>query len=133
MQTFLALFRGPDIERSVLVAASVDPDLVARFTEEVLCGGQLHHPGGPTPDPVQAEIESGRYRALNVVRKEARGDVCEPSAAHREDAIGQVTGRTVGPERQAESASAVLEHAQLGNRAAIRVPPDAAEERAGEE
>ncbi len=72
MQTFLALFRGPDIDRSVLVAASVDPDLVARFADELLQCGPLSSPNQLNPDPVEAEIDSGRRRALTLVREEAR-------------------------------------------------------------
>ncbi len=82
MQTFLALFRGPDIDRSVLVAASVDPDLVARFADELLQCGALSSPNQLNPDPVEAEIDSGRRRALNLVREEARAGRTARGTSH---------------------------------------------------
>lgn len=66
MQSFIALYRGETVTSSRLVALSTDSDVVARFAEEI-----LERNGQRSGDPVEAEIESGRRRALELIQDEA--------------------------------------------------------------
>lgn len=66
MQSFIALYRGETVTSSRLVALSTDPNLVGRFAGELLERTNLER-----MDPIEAEIESGRQRALQLVQDEA--------------------------------------------------------------
>lgn len=67
MANILALYRGETLGSARLVAVSTDPDLVARFADEL-----LDH-GADSRDPVAAAVEEGRRTALRLVRDEAEG------------------------------------------------------------
>lgn len=68
MTSFVALYRGPTIGESKLIAVSADPELVAalssRLLQSALAAGE--------DDPAIAKIERGRRAALRVIQKEAR-------------------------------------------------------------
>ncbi len=66
MKDFLALYRGPDIDRARLIATSVDRELVEEFIRRL-----LDQPEPPTRDPALRELEMGRRRALEIVGGEA--------------------------------------------------------------
>ena len=65
MANFLALYRGQTIGSAQLVAVSTDPDVVARFADEL-----LEDRGENPHDPVAAAVEEGRRTALRLVRDE---------------------------------------------------------------
>ena len=61
--SFLALYRGETVGAAKLLALSNDPDLVRQFAARLLEAPETH-----TPDPVLAELEDGRRRALKLVK-----------------------------------------------------------------
>lgn len=66
MRDFLALYRGPNIDRAQLIATTVDRDLVEEFARRLLAD-----PKPPERDPALRELELGRRRALEIVGGEA--------------------------------------------------------------
>ncbi len=66
MADFLALYRGPDIDRARLIATTVDRELVEEFVRRL-----LNNPEPPLADPALRELELGRRRALKIVGGEA--------------------------------------------------------------
>ncbi len=64
--TFLALYRGESIAGAKLVALSADPGVVADFAGRLL---EQMEDGG---DAVIRELESGRRRALRLIRDGAK-------------------------------------------------------------
>lgn len=76
MQTFLALYRGPNPERATVVAVTADPEIVDRFASVLLRSdsARLSHPGAEGDDPVERAVADGRREALEIVREEAEAD-----------------------------------------------------------
>jgi hypothetical protein len=66
LTTFLALYRGESVNAAKLIAVTAEPSLVSELAARI-----LSEPGESQPDPVLQEIESGRRRALQLVRNEA--------------------------------------------------------------
>jgi hypothetical protein len=64
MRTFVALYRGRTVGSAQLVAVSADTELVGAVASRL-----LHAPCAPsqTTDPVLAELEQGRRKALAAV------------------------------------------------------------------
>jgi hypothetical protein len=63
LTTFLALYRGESVSAAKLLALSAEPKLVREFAEQLLAGPQKQE-----TDPVIAELEGGRRRALELVK-----------------------------------------------------------------
>lgn len=61
-ETYLALYRTDEHGRSVLLAVSADPVLVAEFAEALLAETVEDH------DPITGALHGGRRRALELVR-----------------------------------------------------------------
>jgi hypothetical protein len=71
MISFLALYRGPSLERAELVAVSADPELIAH-----VAGALLKEKSDSRPTLDDAAIEAlsrGRRKALRIIHGEARG------------------------------------------------------------
>ncbi len=79
MITFLALYRGPDIERATVIAVTADPHLVRQFATAVLQAEntRLTRPAAGTRDPIVEAVSEGRREALELVRDEAGTDAGE--------------------------------------------------------
>lgn len=65
MLTYLALYRGPSIERAELVAVSTDAELISHVAGAILQEG-IKSNEEPT-DPAVASLVKGRQRALRIV------------------------------------------------------------------
>ena len=65
--TFLALYRGEQVAGSKLLALSADPALVAEFAERL-----LRETFEVDADPVVGALDSGRKRALELVRDDGQ-------------------------------------------------------------
>lgn len=63
--SFIALYRGPDVERARVVALTADPEIVA-----VLAHVLLERQEGPG-DLADRALTVGRRQALEVIRDEA--------------------------------------------------------------
>jgi hypothetical protein len=63
LTTFLALYRGDSVGAAKLVALTAEPELVQHFAARLLQQPEEHN-----PDPVLEELESGRRRALQLVK-----------------------------------------------------------------
>ena len=68
MMSFLAIYRGPSVDRARLVGVTSDPDLVAFVAEQMVTGSQ-----SPPGERVLGELERGRQRALEMI---GRGEEC---------------------------------------------------------
>lgn len=79
MITFLALYRGPDVERATVIAVTADPHLVRKFATAVLQAEntRLTRPAAGTGDPVEEAVAEGRREALELVCSDAEADVGE--------------------------------------------------------
>ena len=62
MTTFLALYRGNSVSASKLLALTAAPQLVREFAARL-----LENPRQDA-DPILAELEHGRQRALRLVK-----------------------------------------------------------------
>lgn len=62
MRDFLALYRGPSIDRARLITTTADRELVEEFVRRLLADPQL-----PERDPALRELELGKRRALEIV------------------------------------------------------------------
>lgn len=69
MTTFLALYRGESVGASKLVALTAEPATVADFATRMLA--EPEEESGH--DPVLSELETGRRRALALVKDEVEG------------------------------------------------------------
>ena len=69
MTTFLALYRGDSVGASKLIALTAEPLVVADFATRMLA--EPEEEGGH--DPVLNELETGRRRALALVKGEVEG------------------------------------------------------------
>jgi hypothetical protein len=63
LTTFVALYRGDSIGAANLLALSAEPELVQDFAARMLHQVEEHD-----QDPVLAELEGGRRRALRLVQ-----------------------------------------------------------------
>ena len=63
MTTFLALYHGPTVNSSEILAITADRHLVEEFAGRLL-GARPE----PSEDPVVTSIEEGRRKALELVR-----------------------------------------------------------------
>jgi hypothetical protein len=63
LTTFVALYRGDSIGAAKLLALSAKPELVHDFAARMLHQAEDHD-----QDPVLAELEDGRRRALRLVQ-----------------------------------------------------------------
>lgn len=66
MVTFLALYRGRTVGDAELVAVATDPELVGRFSDEL-----LEERDWSPDDPVVSAIREAERRGLKIVRDEA--------------------------------------------------------------
>jgi hypothetical protein len=66
MITFLALYRGPSVERARLVATTVDPELVQEFARRLLARTEPAEQDGALK-----VLQDARHRALRIVGGEA--------------------------------------------------------------
>ncbi len=62
MIEFLALYRGPNIDRARLITTTADRELVEEFARRL-----LSEPRPAEGDPALKELELGRQRALEIV------------------------------------------------------------------
>lgn len=67
MLSYVALYRGEDLNSAKLIAVTADPQLVG----EVAAGILKTRPEKPNDAAVSA-VEGGQRRALRIVRKEAK-------------------------------------------------------------
>ena len=67
--TFLALYRGPNIDRARLIAITVDSELVQEFARRLLLSSEP-----PEHDSALKALQDGRWQALRVVGDEAVGE-----------------------------------------------------------
>jgi hypothetical protein len=65
MPTFVALYHGVTVGDARLVAVSADPRLVGDIATRMLSDTSLPE------EPVVAELERGRRKALRLIRREA--------------------------------------------------------------
>jgi hypothetical protein len=63
LTTFLALYRGDSVSAARLLALSADPELVRQFAARLLEVSECQE-----SDPIAKELESGRRRALELVK-----------------------------------------------------------------
>ena len=70
MTTFLALYRGESVGASKLIALTAEPVVVADFAARMLAEPAEAQSGH---DPVLNELETGRRRALALVKDEVEG------------------------------------------------------------
>jgi hypothetical protein len=63
MTSFLALYCGESIAGAKIVAVTAEPQLVRDFATQMLAEPKEE------PDPVLGELEDGRRRALELVRR----------------------------------------------------------------
>jgi hypothetical protein len=68
MTTYIALYRGPDINNAKMVAVSCDPQLVAQVAAQLLT--DPHYADNPGSDPVLDALNRGRRRALRLIQEE---------------------------------------------------------------
>lgn len=66
--SFLALYRGPDVERARVVALTAAPEVVALFAEVL-----LEREGG-SGDLADQALALGRREALRIIRDEAAAE-----------------------------------------------------------
>lgn len=66
MMTFVALFRGRNVDEAKLVQVSIDPVLVAQVTRHM-----RHECRGKSEDPAIARLDCGRRAALRFIQQEA--------------------------------------------------------------
>jgi len=64
--TFIALYRGPSIEESVMVAATVNPELSQFVARVILSESDTEDQA----DPVTNAIFQGRKKALSIISAE---------------------------------------------------------------
>ena len=67
--TFLALYRGPNIDRARLIAISIDSELVQEFARRLLLSSEP-----PEHDSALKALQDGRWQALRIVGDEAVGE-----------------------------------------------------------
>lgn len=68
MVSFLALYRGKSLQSAQLVAVSTQSDLVAEVAGELLLEQAAR---SETEDPALGSVQTGRERALRLIRDEA--------------------------------------------------------------
>lgn len=68
MTTFVAIYRGATVADSRLIALSANPGLIADVSARI-----LEERATQEVDPVVAEVEGGRCRALRLINNEAVG------------------------------------------------------------
>ena len=68
--SFIAVYRGETISGARLIAISADPALVNQVTSQIL----ETYPEASEDDPVVECVESGRRRALHLIKGEALHD-----------------------------------------------------------
>ena len=66
MAIFVALYSGPSVGEARLIAVSVDSNLVAEVSARL-----LQETDCKEPDPVVAELETGRRQALRLINQAA--------------------------------------------------------------
>lgn len=66
MTTYVAIYRGQTVSDSRLIALSADPDLVADVTTRILSERSEEN-----SDPIVESVESGRRKALQLIKQEA--------------------------------------------------------------
>ncbi len=64
--TFLALYRGSNIDRARLIAVTVDSELVREFARRLLVNSEP-----PEHDSALEALQDGRLQALRIVSGEA--------------------------------------------------------------
>ena len=69
MTSFIALYRGDNIQEAKMVAVNADPAVVASVVEELLADVQQKP---ISTDPALLAIETGRRHALRLIKCEAR-------------------------------------------------------------
>jgi hypothetical protein len=69
MTSFVALYRGDNIREAKMIAVTGDPKVVAHVVAELLDAPEQHP---ETTDPVLKALNSGRHRALRLIKVEAR-------------------------------------------------------------
>jgi len=70
MVTFIAIYRGAEIDTAKMVAVSADPDLVVQVVSQLLESPQST--GEAVSDPVLASLDQGRRQALRLIRDSAK-------------------------------------------------------------
>ena len=68
MSSFIALYRGPTVASARLIGVSADPQLVAHVADGLLAQAQAV--AEAADDACLYELETGRQRALRLVRQE---------------------------------------------------------------
>jgi hypothetical protein len=64
--SFLALYRGPNIDRARLIAITVDSELIQEFARRLLLSSEP-----PEHDSALKALQDGRWQALRIVGGEA--------------------------------------------------------------